>query len=190
MTQKFFETDAVMSLDDAQKHYVRNIDNDLKGESQFIYNNYYDIKNSSVRIINNKVLDFIVDDNGYHGGAHGWHNPSYYCYDLAIGAQITIDTLFNKGSQAKLISMLKARPDDYDDERDYKFKDVNKERNITHLDNFILLPKGIIFVYTEYEIGMYAEGQFKYTVKYSEIKHLLKPSAQQYFISDIISIRV
>ena len=96
-----------------------------------------------------------------------------YCYSLSTGRQITIDSLFSQSAQSEIIELLKTRKDDSGKEELMK--------PIWHLKNFILLPKGLIFIYNPYEIGCGADGEFRYTVKFSEIKHLLKPQAIGYF---------
>ncbi|MDE5945573.1 MAG: RsiV family protein [Rikenella sp.] len=48
-------------------------------------------------------------------------------------------------------------------------------------ENFILLPKGILFVYKPYEIASYAMGTIGVPLSYEKIKHLLTPSAHAYF---------
>lgn len=180
ITQKFFETDSILPFEEAQRHFKQIIYDDIVGESPDIYSyRAYDEKYSAVKISNDKVFNYIIRYDGSHGGVHGWSMFYYYCYDLLSGEEITISTLFSKEAQKKIIDMLISRPDDYQYLRNDKFGEV--KRNIESLDNFLLLPQGIQFTYNTSEIGCTADGSFRYTVKYSEIKHLIKSSAQKYF---------
>ena len=49
------------------------------------------------------------------------------------------------------------------------------------IENFMMLPKGIQFVYNEYIAGPYGAGVIRVTVPLSKFRHLLKDSALTYF---------
>ena len=87
--------------------------------------------------------------------------------------------MFCKSTQSTVIKLLQSRYDDYYEKRSEE--DRKMHRHIEHLNNFILLPKGLMFIYNPYEIGFGYESGFRYTVKFSEIKYLLKPQAIGYF---------
>lgn len=80
--------------------------------------------------------------------------------------------MFSKPAQSKLIGLLETRKDD---------KGKQRYEPIKHLNNLILLPKGLIFIFNPYEIGFGVDGEFRYTVKFSEIRQFLKPQAIGYF---------
>ena len=44
-------------------------------------------------------------------------------------------------------------------------------------DNFLVTPVGIRFLYNEYEIKSYAEGQTELLIPYNKIKSLLRPQS-------------
>jgi len=173
MTQKFFKTTSIMPLEKVQSAYLHGIYKACTDDSDDAIspqdNPTYTLRWSAIRMINNKIIELIIQENGYWGGAHGWSDINYYCYDIATGRQITLSSLFSKSNQAVMLGHLRRDDDDRE-------KSPNELTN-----NFLLLPKGVQFLYNEYEMGCYADGIFSYTVKYSEINHLLKPSALQYF---------
>ncbi|MCL2858719.1 MAG: RsiV family protein [Streptococcaceae bacterium] len=180
MVQKFFETTSIIPIEKAQLNYLHSIykaitDGDVFPQSEEFWCSAdeptYNIRWSAVRVINNKIIELIIQEKGYWGGVHGWTDENYYCYDIATGEQITLNDLFNKSNQEIMFHHLRDTKDDYG-------RNMYPEE-LTN--NFLLLPKGILFLYNEYDAGCYADGIVCYTVKYSEIKHLLKPSALQYF---------
>jgi len=177
ITKKFFETESVLPLEESCEQLLRyGLGNRLfeEGSTEKTYLHRY----SAVKIINNKILDYIISHDISVGCGTG-ATTHCYCYDLSTGKQINIDDLFSKSAQSQIINMLQSRYDDYSESRQ-----TNMHRVIEHLDNFILLPRGLIFVYNPYEIGAGYESEFRYTVKHSEIAHLLKPEAFRYFTNE------
>ncbi|WP_416989515.1 DUF3298 domain-containing protein [Alistipes dispar] len=171
ITKKFFKTNSVLSLDESCEELLKNSFNYLVGET-------YLHRYSAIKFVNNKVLDFIISHDRSVGCGDGTRSYSY-CYSLFTGNRITIDSLFCKSTQSTVIKLLQSRYDDYYEKRSEE--DRKMHRHIEHLNNFILLPKGLMFIYNPYEIGFGYESGFRYTVKFSEIKYLLKPQAIGYF---------
>lgn len=136
----------------------------LSGEIDKAYN----FKTSALRLNNGKVVVFCMDEREYIGG--GCH-PLQYCtctnYDLYSGKRISLLDLFQNLRHIDAI--------------------VNERLEqgghylIGVTENFLLLPKGIQFIYNQYEADCYAEGTVRITVPLSEFRGLLKPSAMTYF---------
>lgn len=169
ITKKFFKSNEILPLDESCKALLENsFENMWIGMPIKTYLYRY----SAVKSVNNKALNYIIYHEQIVGCGNGTRSYSY-CYSLLTGNRITIDSLFSKSAQSKVIGLLETRKDDQ-----------GKQRMIDlpmHLKNFILLPKGLIFIYNPYEISCGSEGEFRYTVKFSEIKYLLKPQAIGYF---------
>ncbi|MBS5475199.1 MULTISPECIES: RsiV family protein [Bacteroidales] len=168
ITKKFFETNAISPLDESCKVLLENSFGNMWIGLRI---KTYLYRYSAVKIVNNKTLDYIIYHNQIVGCGDGTRSYSY-CYSLLTGNRITIDSLFSKPAQSKLIGLLETRKDD---------KGKQRYEPIKHLNNLILLPKGLIFIFNPYEIGFGVDGEFRYTVKFSEIRQFLKPQAIGYF---------
>ena len=175
ITKKFFETNTISPLDESCKVLLENSFGNMWIGLRI---KTYLYRYSAVKIVNNKTLDYIIYHNQIVGCGDGTRSYSY-CYSLLTGNRITIDSLFCQSAQSKVIKLLQSRHDDYYEKRSEE--DRKMHRDIKHLDNFILLPKGLMFIYNPYEIGVGYEGGFRYTVKFSEIRQFLKPQAIGYF---------
>ena len=170
ITKKFFKSDEILPLDESCKVLLENSFGDMWNGMPILT---YLYRYSAVKTVNNKILNYIIYHDQIVGCGNGTRSYSY-CYSLLTGDRMTIDSLFSKSAQSKVIRLLETRKDDQ-----------GKQRMIDlpmHLNNFILLPKGLIFIFNQYEISCGADGEFRYTVKFSEIKNFLKPQAIGYFL--------
>jgi hypothetical protein len=168
ITKKFFKSDEILPLDESCKVLLENSFGDMWIGMPILT---YLYRYSAVKTVNNKILNYIIYHDQIVGCGDGTRSYSY-CYSLLTGNRITIDSLFSESAQSKVIELLKTRIDD---------QGKRSIEPIRHLNNFILLSKGLIFIFNPYEIGCGADGEFRYTVKFSEIKQFLKPQAIDYF---------
>jgi hypothetical protein len=129
----------------------------------------YDFRTSTIRNNHNKVLVYCIASSYSNGIAH----PRYYntCinYDLQSGNQITLADLFDEANIKRLDAIVN--------------EELKSQENYTvgTIENFIMLPKGIQFVYNEYIAGPYSAGTVRATIPLSKFRHLLKDSALTYF---------
>lgn len=174
MIQSFFNTASPMSLEQAQRHYEKTVfhqeyatqlpDADIPHQ----YHNEY----SGITINYDKVLVFYIQSYINWGGLHNVESCQYTCYDLQIGDEISLEDLFRGAGKDKILAMIEAELNEH-------YCPIQK---VFVTDNFMLLPKGIMFVYnTCDEMGCRADGIIKVTLPLSKIRHLLKPTALTYF---------
>lgn len=130
------------------------------------YHNEY----SGITINYDKVLVFYTQSYIFWGGAHGLEPSLYTCYDLQTGHKITLQDLFSNANKDKILTMIK---------HELIGKYYQEKTYLT--DNFLLLRKGIRFVYNPYQIASYGDGHIVITLPLSKIQHLLKPCALTYF---------
>lgn len=168
ITKRFFKTSEVLPLEESCQELLENSLHDGWFGMQATFLNQY----SAVKIVNKKALNYMIYQECVLGCAHSTDSFDSYCYSLSTGNRITIDSLFSKSAQSKVIELLETREDD---------QGKRCGKHIEHLNHFIVLPKGLIFLYHKYQLGCGADGEYRYTVKYTEIKHLLKPQAVRYF---------
>lgn len=171
VTKLFFRTRSVLPLYESCRELVRNSDLHL------MPNEYWLNRSASAIIVNDRVLNYTINEEQGVGAGDG-RTIYYYSYDLHTGKRITADDLFGK-AQSEVVDMLKSRHDDDYERRDDGGREWPKD--IRHISNFMILPQEIVFVYQPYEIGFGCDGGFRYTLKYSEFKHLLKAESRCYF---------
>ena len=129
----------------------------------------HDFRTSTIRNNHNKVLVYCIASSYSNGIAH----PRYYntClnYDLRCGNQIALADLFDEANIKRLDAIVN--------------ETLKSQGNYTvgTIENFIMLPKGIQFVYDEYIAGPYSAGTVRATIPLSKFRHLLKDSALTYF---------
>lgn len=129
----------------------------------------YDFKTSAIRNNYNKVLVYCIDSMYFNGIAHGRHYCTCINYDLYTGDKISLQNLFDEANLKKL---------------DMIVNEVLKSQGnytVGSIESFIMLPKGIQFVYDEYIAGPYSAGTVRATIPLSKFHHLLKDSALTYF---------
>ena len=129
----------------------------------------YNFKTSAIRNVHNKILVFCIDAQYAYGIAHGRHDCTCVNFDLHTGDKISLQNLFDEANIKRLDAIV---------------NEVLKSQDnytVGTIENFIMLPKGIQFVYNEYIAGPYSAGTVRATIPLSKFRHLLKDSARTYF---------
>lgn len=129
----------------------------------------YNFKTSAIRNVHNKILVFCIDAQYAYGIAHGRHDCTCVNFDLHTGERISLQNLFDEANIKRLDAIVN--------------EELKSQENYTvgTIENFIMLPKGIQFVYNEYIAGPYSAGTVRATIPLSKFRHLLKDSALTYF---------
>jgi|GEM_PF-1008939 len=171
MIQDFFNVKYPMPLEQAQRHYEKEVfELDYHTESP-----NWDMTYSGVKISHNKVLSFFIQQYYYGGGPHPYEYSQCQCYDLRTGNKITLQDLFH----------VIETDDPLDNELLCLINDQLYPQYGYGADfiprNLALLPQGIMFIYDLYSIGCYTDGTQRVTLPLSKIRHLLKPRALTYF---------
>jgi len=136
---------------------------------------------SSARIVrqDSSLLTIQFDSYSFSGGAHGSTYTSFLNWNSSNDKKITLADIFLPGYEEKLRNI--AEKIFRDQEKlsatsslaNYFFKNARFVLN----DNFLITPVGIRFLYNEYEIKSYAEGQTDLLIPYNKIKVLLSPQS-------------
>jgi hypothetical protein len=121
----------------------------------------------------------VLEIGGYafSGGAHGNTQTLFVNWDTRTGKQISLDDLFTDGYKTALNHIAEKI-----------FRTEEKLSDTAPLDhyffakgvfglnnNFMITASGLSFLYNEYEIKSYAEGQTTLFIPYTQIKSLLRP---------------
>jgi hypothetical protein len=116
-----------------------------------------------------------IDRYDYDGAAHGSDYTGFINWNTKTNKIITLDDILTSGYIKKItpiaekIFRVQEKLGDTSSLRDYFFKDAQFSLN----NNFLITPVGIQFLYNEYEIKPFSEGQTTLLIPYTQIKHLL-----------------
>jgi len=119
--------------------------------------------------------------NGYAylGGGHGSEKTRFLNWNTKKGKEVTLDDIFQNDYEpalnkiAEKIFRKNEMLSDTASLDDHYFFDKGK---FGLNNNFMITPAGLSFLYNEYEIKSYAEGQTTLFVPYAQIKSLLRPN--------------
>jgi hypothetical protein len=171
--QEFLTGDFSKQLTTIQEWYEDDVIKGFAGEiapmEEWGQVKSYDFRTSTIRNNHNKVLVYCIASSYSNGIAH----PRYYntCinYNLQSGNQITLADLFDEANIKRLDAIVN--------------EELKSQENYTvgTIENFIMLPKGIQFVYNEYIAGPYSAGTVRATIPLSKFRHLLRDSVLTYF---------
>ncbi len=118
------------------------------------------------------VCSGYVRSYAFTGGAHGY--TYFESMNLGpMGKRISLQDLFAKGvdgrreaSFAVLQQLLKTGQGS--GVQDGNWTELTPEQ----VKNFVMTPKGLMFLFGSYDLGSYAEGTFEIEVPYSDIRGL------------------
>ncbi len=126
----------------------------------------------------NDLFTFALYFYNYSGGAHGNHYTELFSYRPSQGRRITLDDLITPARQEELLPALeRALRRQYELDKDEPLANFLFDNEMTLTTNVALLPEGLLFSYSPYEIAAYAMGQIDLYLPFSELKGLLREPA-------------
>lgn len=127
------------------------------------------VKHLSENFISYELNHFI-----FTGGAHPLAGTNYFNFDPVTGKVLNLEDIFKKGFDSDLDKLIEKHFRlTYNIKTGQPLTEILFENNITHNNNFLLLPEGIEFCYNQYEIAPYAAGILKVRIPKSELVNLL-----------------
>ncbi|MCJ8015139.1 DUF4163 domain-containing protein [Paenibacillus sp. KQZ6P-2] len=129
-----------------------------------IEDNKYDFVQSFAVTFNREgVLNIVVDQYGYTGGAHGSTYREGWTFSLKDGKRLELSDLMKSAPNYKqaLDKMLKQKT------KEVSFPDI--KAGLNEKPNFYLKEGGLAIFYQQYEIAPYAAGIPTYTFSFSEL---------------------
>jgi hypothetical protein len=115
---------------------------------------------------------------GYWGGAHGGSKTLFLNWNAKTDKEISVDDIFNKDYSNALNNVAEKifrKDEKLSDTASLKEHYFFEKSKFSLNDNFAITPTGLSFLYNEYEIKSYAEGQTTLFIPYAQIKSLLRP---------------
>ncbi len=174
---------AKAAVDSFTKRYLRDYKTNFTAfynedksnpDKKDMYNFYFRLK-SSKQEGKDHIINYMVDESFYEGGAHDTRQTIALNFNPVTGREITIDDVFVPGYENKLNDILlgallkKTGSKDLDELKSKGFFVA------THIfaPEFILGDDEITFIYNPYEIAPYAMGRIDVKIKYSDVKDIL-----------------
>lgn len=160
---------------------------------------------SVVKLAETKTfVTFYAETFGYTGGAHGFatnvgktfrkSDGKAIGYDMeynqdSFDAKMKNQTLFADTKSPKLYALIKDGVKRYFKECQQPIADDSELSDYLQVDNINRIPlpgnapylteKGVVFCYTQYEIGPYAAGMITFEVPFAKIKPFLTEEAKE-----------
>ncbi len=103
-----------------------------------------------------------------NGTSHPMMNKTCTVFNTKTGEPVSVESLFLPGYDATLAPLIQKY-------KYYAMNEKNKyfENTIISNNNFMVTPRGIVFVYNPYDIAPYDNGIIHITVPWSELKSIL-----------------
>jgi hypothetical protein len=169
----------------SQKHYT-NLQEQAKGFLQAYMDDslrkrepdmVYELESSATVVRQDSSLTTIqVDSYSFSGGAHGNTFTGFINWDAKASKIIKLDDLFVDDYSDKVAAIA----DKIFHAQDTTILDDNfqmvKNGKLVLTSNFLVTPIGLTFLYNEYDLKPYSEGQTTLLVPYVQIKSLLRPN--------------
>jgi len=108
------------------------------------------------------------------GAAHGTNSLDVLNVDLQNGAIITLDQLFDNSKKNSLTALAKKKFLQQNEGEDWWF--TSGEEPFQLAEVFVLEPKGLRFIYQQYEVGPYAAGLPEVFLTKEELQAWMKPN--------------
>lgn len=135
-------------------------------------NNSYSIKGRCLGIHDN-IINYIIENDTYEGGAHGLFTQTLLNIDCCTGREIRLSDIFIENFETVLTEQLTERlaknvgAANVDDLKEWGYTALN---DMYPTENFMLGKDSIIFLYNPYEIAPYALGIIRVALGLDEIK--------------------
>lgn len=102
-----------------------------------------------------RYLSFRAEEYSYTGGAHGNNKIIVGTFDRNTGKRLTIADIIPKSKREYALSLLRKKAIEAVGGKD------NLQGEVYLTDNFFIAADGIHFVFNEYEIACYAQGNIE-----------------------------
>jgi len=165
---------------------TKHLRDQVRGEKE-ADQNYISSQSEDFRVCMNESGFLTVENASYafEGGAHGHHGSGYHTLDIATGKELKLADLMKPGFEEKWAALgrseiLRSRGQKPEASlKEAGLFDDKLELN----ENWFLVPGGIGFSYSPYEIAAYAMGSIEFTLPWKDIIDDLKPGTKVHDIA-------
>ena len=140
---------------------------------------FYSESELYIRRADSAVVSVINSFSDYGGGAHGMHGWLGASFDAETGKRLTISDICTNAERlhSVLIDRLHREHENglFNDAESTVLKLIAEEKI-----NFVLEPRGVLFIFNPYEIAPYAAGMLTTFVLFDEVPELFKAKYQKH----------
>ena len=132
---------------------------------------------ANVRRQDSGVVVMQIGGYTFSGGAHGSTEALFLNWDIRADKKIALDDIFITGYRQplnKIAEKIFRSDEKLGDTASLATNYFFDKGKFSLNNNFMITPKGISFLYNEYEIKPYAEGQTTLFIPYAQIKPLIR----------------
>jgi hypothetical protein len=130
----------------------------------------------------NPFINFIFENYHYSGGAHGGTQIQTFVFDGYSGREISFFDVFNENALLEISKKTSEEIKKIDPKLEtYTFVEEGLAPVVSNFLHFTIEPKGIQFVFDDYQVGPYTSGRPVVTLEWKHITSLL----QEEFIKNI-----
>lgn len=151
---------------------LSNFVNEVKGLASIEEASTDDIAVTVVDSTQNYLSVCVSSSTYMYQAAHPGHGVRIFNFDLKTGATIKLSDLFIPGFENKLKRIVESAFIKNWGEDNWDFTKGNGSFYLSA--NFSIEKNGLVFSYNPYEIGVYAAGAPDVTIKWEQLKALLK----------------
>lgn len=129
----------------------------------------------SVEHIYSRLMTVSTGYSSFLGGAHGSYFIRYSNIEISNGKLLTEETLFKKGYEKKLASLIQneiSRRNNLPDQDEHLSLLIDLEK-VQSSSNFYFDKSGIVYVYNQYEITPYVQGVVEINIPYNQFMPLI-----------------
>ncbi len=152
----------------------------LYGDNSTASFNHFYLIEGDAGIGYNGLINYVVNDERYTGGAHPYGGRITFNFDPKSGEEVTLDSFFKEEGYERLTELVCegiARHfglNTFEEvvENSYIFKEF--ENNMYVSNNFLLGKEKVTFIYNPYDISSYATGEINSEVPYDKLKEIMK----------------
>lgn len=168
------------SVEDMGKKFVMEYDK-LYDELDYKWA-WYQEKKDSVQIQSDNYIGFSTNFESFTGGAHGVYYRFYNNYDVKQNKELFLDDIISQDNIEKLTSLAEGifRKQEGISEAQPLTEGYFFENGVFSLPgNFILQPRGILFLYNIYEIKPYVSGETRLLIPYDSLQDMLTAEGKE-----------
>ncbi|MDL2257419.1 DUF3298 and DUF4163 domain-containing protein [Bacteroidales bacterium OttesenSCG-928-I14] len=146
---------------------------------------YEKMMRNTILLNRGNVISMVTNVYEYTGGAHGASSTTGIVIDLTNGEQIHYEDVFSENQKSEISDLIlrhlkySRNAVDFDELRELGF-DFDF---IEPTPNFVVVDKGIVFIYGQYELGSYSVGIVEVLVPFEEIMPYINPDSPIYRFS-------
>lgn len=172
----FLEKVDTANLPSSLKEYIQKLCDEYKSEDEALALNRFDHLTGRFEYGMNGVINYILTEDYFGGGAHPTSNTTILCFNEETGDLITTDKLVVDSCRHKLMDKLTTRlmenvgAPTLDSLRSMGYLDMS---DMFISDNFKLGADSISFLYNPYDIAPYAFGSTTLSFTYDELKGII-----------------